>query len=75
MFSPFYGEVVSLFQTKHAICLKSNHGTELLIHVGIGTVRLGGKPFTAYVKKGDKVQPGDLLLEFDRQAIIEGGMT
>ncbi len=44
-----------------------------MIHVGIDTVKLNGIPFTAHVKVGDSVQPGDLLLEFDRQAIIDAG--
>ena len=71
--APFAGKVASLFQTRHAIGLLSNSGIEVLIHVGIDTVRLEGKPFTAFVKVGDIVQPGDLLLEFDRQAIIDAG--
>ena len=71
--APFAGVVASLFQTKHAIGLLSNGGIEVLIHVGIDTVKLDGKPFTAHVKVGDRVQPGDLLLEFDRQAIIDAG--
>ncbi|WP_299999096.1 PTS beta-glucoside transporter subunit IIABC [uncultured Cedecea sp.] len=71
--APFAGEVASLFQTKHAIGLLSDNGIEVLIHVGIDTVKLDGKPFTAHVKVGDKVQAGDLLLEFDRQAIIDAG--
>ncbi|MDT0176653.1 PTS beta-glucoside transporter subunit IIABC [Enterobacter sp. BRE11] len=71
--SPFAGEVASLFQTKHAIGLLSHSGIEILIHVGIDTVKLDGRFFTACVKVGDKVQPGDLLLEFDRQAIIDAG--
>jgi PTS system beta-glucosides-specific IIC component len=44
-----------------------------LIHVGIDTVKLDGVPFTAHVKEGDRVQAGDLLIEFDRQAILDAG--
>ncbi|WP_312068781.1 PTS beta-glucoside transporter subunit IIABC [Lelliottia nimipressuralis] len=71
--APFAGEVASLFQTKHAIGLLSDSGIEVLIHVGIDTVKLDGKHFTAHVSVGDKVKPGDLLLEFDRQAILDAG--
>ncbi|MSE15067.1 PTS beta-glucoside transporter subunit IIABC [Pantoea agglomerans] len=71
--APFAGEVASLFQTRHAIGLLSHSGIELLIHVGIDTVRLDGKPFTAHVQVGDVFRAGDLLLEFDRQAILDAG--
>ncbi|MEN4660119.1 PTS beta-glucoside transporter subunit IIABC [Pantoea agglomerans] len=71
--APFAGEVASLFQTRHAIGLLSHSGIELLIHVGIDTVRLDGKPFTAHVQVGDAFRAGDLLLEFDRQAILDAG--
>ncbi len=71
--APFAGEVASLFQTRHAIGLLSDSGIELLIHVGIDTVRLDGKPFTSHVQAGDKFKSGDLLLEFNRQAILDAG--
>ncbi|WP_039058681.1 PTS beta-glucoside transporter subunit IIABC [Enterobacter sp. Bisph1] len=71
--APFAGVVASLFATKHAIGLLSNSGIEVLIHVGIDTVKLDGKPFTAHVQVGDLVNAGDLLLEFDRDAIIRSG--
>lgn len=71
--APFAGEVASLFETRQAIGLLSDSGIEVLIHVGIDTVKLEGKPFVAHVKPGDKVEPGDLLLEFDRTSILAAG--
>ena len=65
VFSPFDGEVVSLFKTNHAIGLKSDCGREALIHFGIDTVKLKGENFTSLVAKGDKVKKGQLLLDID----------
>ncbi|AIR61352.1 PTS beta-glucoside transporter subunit IIABC [Cedecea neteri] len=71
--APFYGEVASLFQTRHAIGLLSDSGIEVLIHIGIDTVKLEGQHFTAHVQPGDKIKPGDLLITFDREAILAAG--
>lgn len=71
--SPISGKVGSVFNTKHAIGLISEEGTEVLIHIGIDTVKLGGKYFTAHVKAGDTVKVGDLLVEFDKDAIQAEG--
>jgi PTS system beta-glucosides-specific IIC component len=71
--APFRGEVASIFSTRHAVGLLSDSGIEVLIHVGIDTVKLNGEHFTAHVKEGDKIQPGDLLVTFDRDAILKAG--
>ena len=71
--SPINGEVQMLFKTKHAIGLKSDDGAEILIHIGMDTVQLEGKHFTAHVKDGDTVKVGDTLVEFDMEAIKNEG--
>lgn len=63
--APFDGEVTMLFPTKHAIGLKSNDGTEILIHIGLDTVNENGNGFTSYVKQGDRVVTGQDLIRFD----------
>lgn len=72
--SPINGVIASIFNTKHAICLISDEGAEILIHIGIDTVKLGGKYFTAHVKDGERVKIGDLIMEFDIDGINSEGL-
>lgn len=71
--APCEAEVTALFDTKHAIALTTKDGVELLIHVGINTVELGGKYYEAHVAEGDKVAPGQLLVTFDIAKIRNAG--
>ncbi|MEY8462072.1 beta-glucoside-specific PTS transporter subunit IIABC [Streptococcus merionis] len=71
--SPFDGEVITVFPTKHAIGLISKKGCEVLIHVGINTVELNGKGFESFVRQGDKVTKGQKLLTFNKEAIEDSG--
>lgn len=75
VFAPFDGEVTMLFKTGHAIGLTSGDGLEVLIHVGLDTVDLGGVPFHAHVAQGDRVKEGDLLMEFDIDKIKAAGKS
>lgn len=71
--APADGVIASLFRTHHAIGIECDNGAEILIHVGIDTVKLDGKFFTPHVKVDDVVKQGDLLLEFDMQGITAAG--
>ncbi|OCG78056.1 beta-glucoside-specific PTS transporter subunit IIABC [Gilliamella sp. Occ4-3] len=71
--APDDGEVVSLFRTKHAIGFQTESGAEILIHIGIDTVKLDGQHFEAHVETGSKVKKGDLLVSFDIEAIKQAG--
>ena len=71
--APEDGEVVSLFRTKHAIGFVTHSGAEILIHIGIDTVKLDGQHFEAHVEAGSKVKKGDLLVSFDIDAIKQAG--
>ena len=72
--APIDGTIGMVFDTKHAISMTSKSGIEILIHVGLDTVTLNGEPFTAYVKAGQNVKAGDLMLEFDIEAIKAAGL-
>ncbi|MEC0282843.1 beta-glucoside-specific PTS transporter subunit IIABC [Terribacillus saccharophilus] len=74
VYAPFDGTIVMLAPTKHAIGLRSMSGAEVLIHVGLDTVKLNGEPFTLHVKEGDRVKQGDVLSEFDSEAIEAAGV-
>ncbi|WP_321993647.1 beta-glucoside-specific PTS transporter subunit IIABC [Clostridium butyricum] len=71
--SPFDGTIEAFFNTHHAMGLKSEDGVEVLIHVGIDTVELGGKYFTPKKKQGDTIKANEVILEFDIEAIKNEG--
>lgn len=71
--APCDGVVSMVFDTKHALSITTEHGAELLIHIGLDTVNLKGKFFEAKVNAGEHVKAGTLLLEFDLEKIREEG--
>lgn len=71
--APCDGQVETLFDTLHAVTLRSSDGAEVLLHIGLDTVKLGGRYFKAKVESGQKVQKGDLLISFDLEAIRKAG--
>lgn len=73
--APFDGTVTALFPTLHAMGLTGDDGCELLIHIGLDTVQLNGEYFKAYIKQGDHVKRGQLMVEFDKKAIEAKGYS
>ena len=74
IYAPEKATVAAVFPTGHAIGLKFSSSLEMLIHVGIDTVNLNGEPFINYVKLGQKVKKGKLLLEFDIDKIKKANL-
>lgn len=73
LYAPADGVVDNIFDTKHAIAITTDSGAELLMHIGMDTVKLNGEHFTSHVANGDKVKKGDLLISFDIDAIRKAG--
>ncbi|MGN0596163.1 MAG: glucose PTS transporter subunit IIA [Ruminiclostridium sp.] len=73
LYSPCNGTVDGVFDTKHAVNLVSEEGAEILLHIGIDTVKLDGKYFESHVEDGQKIKKGDLLITFDMDKIREAG--
>lgn len=75
VYSPINGVISTIFPTKHAVTILSDEGVEVLIHIGIDTVKLEGKFFTSHVSDGDKIKKGQLLVEFDIDGIKKEGYS
>lgn len=73
--APCDAEVAFVFPTKHAVGLKTEDGTEFMLHIGVDTVKLEGKGFEALVKDGDKVKKGDKLIQFDLDYVREHAVS
>lgn len=71
--SPINGTVISIFKTKHAIGLRNAAGLEILLHLGLDTVELAGKPFALMVKENENVKKGQLLVKMDIEQIKAAG--
>ncbi|GJM74027.1 PTS beta-glucoside transporter subunit EIIBCA [Paenibacillus macerans] len=74
IYAPVSGTITSIAKSKHAVGITAEDGFELLIHVGLNTVKLKGAPFEVKVAENQQVREGDLLLEFDPEAIREAGL-
>ena len=75
VYSPVDGEITLVYESKHAIGIKTEDGLQILIHVGIDSVKLEGRGFATYVKAGDKVSAGDKILFFDREFVEKNAST
>lgn len=71
--APASGEIAVMFETKHAVSMRTDFGAELIIHIGLDTVKLKGEHFKSFVSKGDRVEAGDVLVEVDLERVKEAG--
>ena len=75
VYAPCNATVDMMFTTGHAVSLVADNGAEILIHVGLETVSLEGKPFKVHVENGQKVKKGDLMIEVDLEAVKAAGLN
>ncbi len=75
LYAPVSGEITLIYEGRHALSIKTDSGLQVLIHVGIDSVKLNGKGFAYYVNKGDHVDVGDKILFFDRAYIEKYAST
>ncbi|EPN3654910.1 beta-glucoside-specific PTS transporter subunit IIABC [Enterococcus hirae] len=75
LIAPADGEITTIFPTGHAVGLTTKDGIEILMHIGMDTVELEGQGFETFVKQGDQVKAGDLLVRFDIEAIKAAGYS
>ena len=72
-YSPADGLLISLFPTGHAFCINTVDGAELLVHIGIDTIKLEGEFFTIHATQGTQIKKGDLIIEVDIEAVRDSG--
>lgn len=76
IYSPCHGKVKMVMDnTKHAVGIVDDEGVEMLIHIGLDTVNLAGEGFEAFVKAGDEINIGDLLISFDKEKLNKDGIN
>lgn len=73
VYAPVNGTITTLFPTKHAIGITTEIGVEILVHLGLDTVELKGKPFEVFIKEGDTVKVGQKIVKMDLEAIHDSG--
>lgn len=74
VYSPVDGEIIDITDTKHAFCITTNEGTEVLLHIGIDTVKLKGEGFNVKILSGDKVKAGSKIAEIDLEVLKKNNM-